>query len=179
MKPWKDFCTGTRTSNPRKSVYHYAVGKLRGALTLSTLETNNNTHTVDIQSTHDQLMDYFVLEDSASSNGAHDKRVRQLMTEPMHTTDDIAFTQQEVQAALDNFDSRKTPGEDALTSEKFIRVSRSFPSFFSEVYRECLHRGHFPQQWKRSTIHPRVKTGKEGISDFAQIPPHQFNKYRR
>jgi len=56
-------------------------------------EANNNTHTADIQSTLDQLMDYFIPEDSASSDGAHHKRVRELMTEPMHTTDDIPFTQ--------------------------------------------------------------------------------------
>ena len=96
---------------------------------------HTHTHTpTDIQSTLDQLMDYFIREDSASSDGAHHKRVRQLMTESMHTTDDIPFTQQEVQAALEKFDSRKAPGEDALTSEILIRVSRSFPSFFTEVY---------------------------------------------
>jgi len=146
LKSWKEFCTGTQSSNPWNSVYRYAAGKVRGALTLSTLEANNNTHTADIQSTFDQLMDHFKPEDSASSDGAHHKRDRQLMTEPMHTTDDIPFTQQEVQAALEKFDSRKAPGEDALTSEILIRVSRNFPSFFTEVYKECLHRGHFPQQ---------------------------------
>jgi hypothetical protein len=65
-------------------------------LILSTLKANNNTHTADIQSTLNQLMDYFVPEATASSDRAHHKRARQLMTEPMHTTDDIPFTQQEV-----------------------------------------------------------------------------------
>ena len=45
-------------------------------------------------------MDYFIPEDTESSDGAYHQRARQLMTEPMHTTNDIQFTQQEVQAAF-------------------------------------------------------------------------------
>jgi len=116
-------------------------------------------YTADIQSTLDQQMDHFIQQDSSSSFGVHHKRVRQLMIEPIHTTDDIPFTQREVQAALENFDSRKATAEDALTSETVIRVSRSFPSFFTEVYKECLHRGYFTQQWNKSIILPIVKLG--------------------
>ena len=100
LKSWKDFCTGTDSSNLWNSVYQYAAGKTRGALTLSTLKANTNTHTANIQSTLNQLMDYFILEDTESSDGAYHKRARQLMTEPMHTTNDTPFTQQEVQTAL-------------------------------------------------------------------------------
>jgi len=67
------------------------------------------------------MMDYFITEDSASSDGAHHKRERQLMTEPMHTTDDIPFAQKEVQASLEKFDSREDPGEDVLTREIIFR----------------------------------------------------------
>jgi len=88
----------------------------------------------------------------------------------MHTTNDIPFTQQEVQAALKKYDSRKAPG-DALSSEILFQVYRSFPAFFTEVYNECLHRGHFPQQWKRSKIHPVVKPGKEGLSEMRKYRP--------
>jgi hypothetical protein len=152
------------SSNPWNSVYRYGAGKTRGALTLSTLKANTNTHTANIQSTLNQLMDYFIPEDMESSDGAYHKTARQLITEPMHTANDIPFTQQEVQAALKKFDSRKAPG-DALTSEILLQVSRSFSTLFTEVYNECLHRGHFPQQWKRSIIHPEVKRGKEGLSE--------------
>ena len=89
----------------------------------------------------------------------------------MHTTDDIPFTQQEVQTALEWFDSRKAPGEDALTSEVLLQVSRSFPTFFTEVYNECLHRGQFRQIWKISIIHPIVKPGKEGLSEVQKYRP--------
>ena len=154
MKSWKDFCTGTQSSNPWNLVYRYVAGKVRGVLTLSTLEANNNTHTADIQSTLDELMDHFIPENSASSKGAHHKRVRQLMREPMHTTDDIPLTQREVQAALEKFDSRNVPGENALTSKILIRVSRSFPSFLQNytknVYAEVtFHNSVIGQYYTR------------------------------
>jgi len=133
-KFWKDFCSGTQSSNPWNSAYRYAAGKIRGAITLSTLATDNNTHPDDIPSTLNHLMDYFIPEDSASSDGDHHKRARQLITEPMHTTDDVPFTQQDVQAAMEKFGSRKAPGEDALTSEILLQVFRCFPTFFTEVY---------------------------------------------
>jgi hypothetical protein len=86
----------------------------------------------------------------------------------MYTTHVIPFIQKEVQAALELFDSRKAPGEDALTSEVLFQVSRSFPTLFTAVYNECLHRRHFPQQCKRSIIHPIVETGKEGLSEVCK-----------
>jgi hypothetical protein len=78
-------------------------------------------------------MDYFIPEDSASSDRAYHKQATQLMTKPMHTTDNIPFMQQEVQAALEKLDSRKARGEDALTSEVLLQVSRSFPTFFTAI----------------------------------------------
>jgi len=78
-------------------------------------------------------MDYFILEDLASNDGDHHTRDRQLMTEPMHTTDDFPFTHQEVQVSLEKFGSRKAPGEDALISETILQVFRSFPTLSTDV----------------------------------------------
>ena len=75
---------------------------------------------------------------------AHHKRVRQQVASPLRTTNDEEFTRHEVQAALDKFDPRKAPGEDALSSEILLHVFRSFPTVFMEIYNECLRRGHFP-----------------------------------
>jgi hypothetical protein len=85
-------------------------------------------------------MDYFTPEDSASDDDAHHKRARQLMTEPMQTTDDIPFTKQEVQAALEKFDPHKAPGENALNSEILFRPSGASPSFYRSVQRMFTQR---------------------------------------
>jgi len=143
-------------------VYRYAAGKLRG---LSTLKTNNDTYTDDIQSTINQMMDYFIPEDTESSDGAHHRQARKMMMEPMQTKDDIPFMKQEVQAALEKFDPRKAPGEDALNSEILLQVFRRIPTSFTEIYNECLQRGHFPTCWKRSIIIPIMKPGKEGLNE--------------
>jgi hypothetical protein len=83
---------------------------------------------------------------------------------PTITNDNIPFTKQEVQAALEKFDPRKAPGEDALNSEILLQVFRRIPSTFTEIYNECLRRGHSPTSWKKSIIIPIMKPGKEEIN---------------
>jgi hypothetical protein len=56
-------------------------------------------------------MDNFVPEDHESSDGVHHKPARQQVMEPLHTTDDVAFTKQEIQAALETFEPRKHPAK--------------------------------------------------------------------
>jgi hypothetical protein len=62
----------------------------------------------------------------------------------LHTSDDDAFTKQEIQAVLEKFDARKAPSEDALNIEVLLHTFRSFPTFFTEIYNECLRKGLFP-----------------------------------
>jgi hypothetical protein len=76
----------------------------------------------------------------------------------------------EVQAALETFDPRKAPGENALSSEILMHVFRSFPTAFTEIY-ECLRRGHFPNKWKRSVIIPIVKPGIKGLNEMGRYRP--------
>jgi hypothetical protein len=109
------------------------------------------------------MMDYFIPEDDESSDGAHHRQIRQTITEPIQTKDDIPFTKQEVQATLEKFDPRKAPGEDAINSEILLQVFRRIPTSFTEIYNACLQRGQFPTSWKRSIVIPITKPGKEGL----------------
>ena len=97
------------------------------------------------------MMDYFIPEDTETSDGAYHRQARQTMTEPIQTKD-TPFTKQEVQAALEKFDPRKAPGEDAINSEILLQVLSRFPTAFTEIYNACLQRGHFPPCWKRSIV---------------------------
>jgi hypothetical protein len=124
-----------------------------------------------MQSTINQMIERFVPEDSEDGDEAHHKRVRQQVAAPLRTTNDEEFTRHEVQAALDKFDPCKTPGEDALSSEILLHVFRSFATIFTEIYNECLRRGHFLKQWKRSVILPIVKLGKEGLNKVGKYRP--------
>jgi len=94
LQSWKDFCSNTNTesSNPWNGVYRYAAGRLRNKLILTTLKTGNNNYTTDMQSTINQMIEYFVPEDSEDSEEAHHKHVRQQASVPLQTTNDIEFT---------------------------------------------------------------------------------------
>ena len=96
LKSWKDFCSSTESSNPWNTVYRYAAEKLRSKPTLSTLKASNNTYTTDWQNTINQLMDHFIPEESENSDTVDHKRARQEVTETLHTSDDDAFTKQEI-----------------------------------------------------------------------------------
>jgi hypothetical protein len=170
LKSWKDFCSSTDSSNSWNTVYRYAAGKLRSKPTSSTLKVCNNTYTTDMQNTVNWLMDHFVSADEYS-DGSHHKRARQQATEPLHTTDDVAFSKEEIQAVLEKFDLRKAPGEDALNSEILRHTFRSFPTFFTEIYNECLRKGHFPVQWKLSLLPPVVKPGKKELNEVQKNLP--------
>jgi ribonuclease HI len=69
------------------------------------------------------------------------------------------------------FNPKKAPGEDGLTSGIILQVFRSFPSFLTEEYNKCLKDGCFPKQWKRSSIIPIIKPGKEDKVDASKYQP--------
>jgi len=71
---------------------------------------------------------------------------------------------------LEKFDPWKTPGEDSLNSEVLLQAFRSLP-IFTDVYNECLRRGHFPKLWKRSIIQPIAKPRKEGLNEVHKYRP--------
>jgi hypothetical protein len=74
-------------------------------------------------------------------------------------------------AVLEKFDPSKAPGEDGLSSDIILQIFRYFSNFFTEIYDECLRRGYFPTQWKRSIIIPIVKPGKEGSVEASKYRP--------
>jgi len=118
-----------------------------------------------------QMIEHFVPEYSEDRAVAHHKKVRLQASVPLQTTNDVEFTGHEVQAIQEQFDHRKAPGEDALYSEILMHVFRTFLTAFTQIYKECLRRGHFPKQRKRSTIVPKIKPGKEGHNEAGTYRP--------
>jgi len=58
-----------------------------------------------------------------------------------------------------------------LSSDILLQTFRCFPDFFTEIYNECLRRGYFPTQWKRSIIIPMVKPRQEGSVEASKYRP--------
>ena len=171
LNSWKEFCSSIDSTNPWNALYRYAAEELRNKSTLSTVKADNNNYTTDLQSTVNQRMDYFLHEDSEYSDRAHHKHTRQQVTVLMHTPDNDIFTEQEIQTVLEKFDPRKAPREGAMHSEVILHTFRSFPILFTQIYNECLRKGLFPKQWKRSILLPIVKPGKEGINEASKYRP--------
>ena len=82
------------------------AGKTRKKLTLATLKTGYNKYTTDIRRTIIQLLNHFVPEDCEEGEDVHHIRVRREAEAPVHTPNDAEFTRQEVQSALEGFDTR-------------------------------------------------------------------------
>jgi hypothetical protein len=74
-------------------------------------------------------------------------------------------------SVIKKFNPKKAPGEDGLRSEILLRVFGNFPSFLIEVYNKYLKEDSFPRQWKKSSIVPIVKPGKEGNRDASKYRP--------
>jgi hypothetical protein len=127
-----------------------------------------------MQSTINEMMDHFVPEDSEDRQEVHHKRTTQHVMELSHATNDDASTRQEIQAVLEGFDPCKAPGEDAPNSEILLHIFRSLPTFFTEIYNDCLRKGHFPKQRKRSIILPIVTPGMEGLNEMCKYCPISF-----
>jgi hypothetical protein len=83
-------------------------------------------------------------------------------------TKDLNFTRREIQSILEGFKNKKAPGEDVLSSEILLQVFRNYPTAFTQIYNECLKRGHFPTP-KRSVILPVAKPSKEGLRHSGKI----------
>jgi len=117
------------------------------------------------------MLDFFVPEDDETNATAVHKQIREQTKDLIDTEDDKPFSQEEIASVIKKFNPKKAPGEDGLTSEVPLRAFRSFPSFLTEVYNKCLKEGCFPKQWKKSSIVPIIKPGKEDNRDASKYLP--------
>jgi len=91
------------------------------------------------------MLDHFVLDDREDSDNELHRKIRKKIQEPPDTANDKAFTKEEIIANLKNFNSKKAPGEDGLTSDILTRAFQVFPLFLTQVYDTCLKEECFPK----------------------------------
>ncbi|KAJ4447342.1 hypothetical protein ANN_09347 [Periplaneta americana] len=113
----------------------------------------------------------FPPKDEEINDSASHKRIRELTTEAIRTEDDKLFTREEILYTIKQFNPKKAPGEDGLTSEILLQVFKAFPAFMTEIYNKCLKESCFPQQWKKSNIVAIIKPGKEEVKDVSKYRP--------
>ena len=62
------------------------------------------------------MMEQLIPENSAQDDTENHRNIRRLTEQPIETTDDRKFTQDEVRQIIEGFNPRKTPGPDGITS---------------------------------------------------------------
>jgi hypothetical protein len=67
---------------------------MQSKTTWTTLKTQDGTYTTDIASTMEHMMEYFIPDDSKSSNSAHHTHMGHEIEEPLDTPDDVEFTKE-------------------------------------------------------------------------------------
>ena len=76
------------------------------------------------------MLNHFAPEDDVQTDTIYHTEIRSTLDQ-INTEDDKAFTINEIESALKQFDPKKTPGEDGLTSDILIRVFNKFPQSFT------------------------------------------------
>jgi hypothetical protein len=165
INSWKQYCNITSPSNPWNEAYKLASGKTRNTVTLTTLQKPDGSRTANIKETIEFIIEKLIPEDNARDDTDHHTSVRRLTEQPIETTDDTEFTQDEVRQTIEGFNPRKAPGTDGITSEILTLIFKSIPKTLTSIYNECLKRGCFPKNWKMAKIIPITKPGKENTLD--------------
>ena len=118
------------------------------------------------------MMEQLIPEESAHDDTEHHINIRRLTEQPIETTDDREFTQDEVRQIIfvEGFIPRKAPGPDGITSEILTLIFKSIPKTVTSIYNECLKRGCFPKNWKIAKIIPI--TGQRRQVGPVQVSPN-------
>jgi hypothetical protein len=119
----------------------------------------------------EHMMEYFIPNDSESSDSAHHTHIRHEIEEPLDTPDDVEFTKEEILAVIEKYEPGKAPGIDGQKSEILLKTFKRFATFITRIYNECLRKGYFPKQWKHSIIIPVIKPGTVGSTEVTKYRP--------
>jgi hypothetical protein len=113
---WKKHCTATSPTNPWTEIYKIVSGKTRQKTTMITLQKPDGTNTADMIETLTFMMEQLIPEDNIQEDTDCHRAIRRLAEQPIDTSDDKEFTQDEVRPVIEGFKPRKAPGPDRITS---------------------------------------------------------------
>jgi hypothetical protein len=79
------------------------------------------------------------------------------------------FRRSEVQAVINNFKAKRSPGYDLITGKILQELPPTAVKYLTQPFNAAMLIGYFPMQWKVATIFLILKPGK---------PPHEPTSYR-
>jgi len=138
---------------------------------MTTLQKPKGTKTADMTETLDLMLEHLIPEDNPQYHTDYHRTIIRLTEQPIDTPDDKAFTQDEVTQEMEGFKPKKAPGPDGITGGFIQQVYKGLPKAMTAIYKECLKTVCFPTNWKRATILPITKPGREDSIDPTNYRP--------
>jgi hypothetical protein len=92
------------------------------------------------------MIEQLIPEDIAQDDTDHLMNIRRLTDQPIETTGDTDFTQNEFRQIIDGLSPRKALGPEGIISENLILVFKSIHKNVSSIYIECLKKRKLPQK---------------------------------
>lgn len=123
------------------TAYKFASGKTRHSVTLTSLQEPDGSKTANIAETLKFMVEQLIPEENAHDDTVHHTNIRRLTEQPIETTDDREFTQDEVRHITEGINPRKAPGPDGIRSEILLLILKSMPQTITSIFNECLKRG--------------------------------------
>jgi hypothetical protein len=108
---------------------------------MTTLQKPDGSKTANIIETMKFMIEQLIPEDNTQDETEHHTNIRRLTGQPIETTDDREFTQNEIRQIIESFNPRKALGPDVITSEIVTLIFKSIPKTVTSIYNECLKRG--------------------------------------
>jgi hypothetical protein len=98
-------------------VYKLASGKTRNTVALTALKKPDGSKTVNMIDTVLYMAEQLIPEDNPQDDTDHQKNITRQTEQPIETIDDRDFSQDEVRQIIEDFNPRKAPGPDGITSD--------------------------------------------------------------
>jgi len=74
---------------------------------MTSLTKPDGSETTSIQKTMEVMLDYLFKEDNEEEN-SHQKKLRKTIEEPIRTSDDVEFSQEEIKHVIESFNDKKS-----------------------------------------------------------------------
>ena len=66
----------------------------------------------------------------------------------------ITFTEKDIEKVMENLDSNKAHGHDMISICMLKICGKSIIKPLLIIYRKCLEKGSFPNEWKKANVFP-------------------------
>jgi hypothetical protein len=83
---------------------------------LTTLQKPDGSKRANVIETMKFMIEQLIPENNAQDDTEHHMNIRRLTEQPIETTDNRDFTQDEIRQMIESFNPRNAPGPDGITS---------------------------------------------------------------